>query len=88
MNRPQGVIEIQCGNSPAQIHAGGVIGIQGPHIAPVRVPFRFSRDPIVAKIVGVDLLLPNKGRKDIAPKVVPLLLVVCIFFYRGRSAIR
>ena len=80
MNRPERVVQIQSGNRTAQIHAGGVIGIQSSNIAPVRnLPFRFSRNPIVTKVIGVDPPLANKGWEDIAPKIVSLYFFVFVF---------
>ena len=66
MQRPALVVEIEHGRNGAKIDVRLVVGVDGPHVAPVRGLFLV----FVAKVVSEHAVLADDARKNVLAEIV------------------
>src|ERR1035437_9301593 len=69
--RPLPVVQVQSRSGRAQVHAGGVIGVDGADVAPVGILVKWvAGDVIGLEIVGEHFDASDQAGQDVASKIV------------------
>src|ERR1035441_752626 len=78
--RPLPVVQVEGGADVAQVHIGVVIGVDGPHVAPVRSGLgRFAGDAVGLEVVGEHAPVAGESGENVFAEIVVAVRVPGIF---------